>query len=189
MNVVGGSGWYLRSSSFQGMPRFAPSALAGPLTLLNPPSFPSWLHRLPLVISGAETAALLLAPREQRVWVRPSRAGNLALSGLNFDVAANAALNTPRAELCGVLRRSSNFTLCTMARLARSKYFADLKRFRFVASPAGNGTYVGLVWSVGRSIDWSVGRLVGWSVGRLVGWLVGCLVGWLVGCLVVSLVG
>jgi len=75
------------------------------------------------------------------VWVRPSRPGALALSALNFDVTANAALHTPRAELCGVLKRASNLTLCTMARLTRSRYFSDLKRFRFVASPAGNGTF------------------------------------------------
>lgn len=89
--------------------------------------------------SGTASKSLFqMRSRSETVWLRPMFNTNRRTTNYAKN---NPALATVRGEICGLVNQTApNSTVCCTAGRIRPKvYFSELKRHRFVLSPAGNG--------------------------------------------------
>jgi hypothetical protein len=92
--------------------------------------------------SPEKTKVLFERDRAQTVWVRPATQRRVK----TYE-ATNAALRTPRREICSKLNETApHSTVCPYDKVPADQYLAELKKHRFVTSPAGKGLDTHATW-------------------------------------------
>jgi hypothetical protein len=108
-----------------------------------------WLVDLYSRVSNSAEETKKLFANENRtstVWVRPMAATNTAKVTQKY-LRTNPALNMVRDQICSVLKKTSpEACVCSTEKLAQAEYFDELRKHRFVASPAGNGLDTHSTW-------------------------------------------
>jgi hypothetical protein len=106
-----------------------------------------WLVDIYSNVSASAVETKKLFANENRtstVWVRPMRDSNRRTRKYLKDTPA---LAMPRNQICSVLNWTSPETdVCATEKIAQTEYFDELRKHRFVVSPAGHGLDTHSTW-------------------------------------------